>query len=181
MEAVRDTGKPTSGLPVIRQLDCFGKRHATSVYLFLETILACSGHTDPTNMLLLKHRTGIQPRFYRDVGGSVARGGATPRPFRLRRRLTSRPTTAHPVVCSHNSFDVAYRMTSGIWTTVGQCSVVLDLETGFEGCLCNAFTSALKNLDDPIPQFKATAKLGEAGQRPLPVSLKLLLLRLSER
>jgi hypothetical protein len=38
---------------------------------------------------------------------------------------------------------------------------VLDLETGFEGCLCNAFTRAFKDLDHPIPQFKATAKLGE--------------------
>jgi hypothetical protein len=41
---------------------------------------------------------------------------------------------------------------------------VLDLATEMEGCpiwsLSNAFTSAFKELD-PVPQFKATAKLGE--------------------
>ena len=89
-----------------------------------ETSSAVFEGTESTNMeawgLGGSTRNRAAPHDYRDVGGFAARGRAPRWPFRLRRRLTSRPMTAPippPMVWPHNSFDVAYRMTSGIWTT----------------------------------------------------------------
>jgi hypothetical protein len=45
--------------------------------------------------------------------------------FRLREKLTIRPARAPmppPMAWPNNNLDVAYRMTSGIWTTAGICA-----------------------------------------------------------
>jgi hypothetical protein len=75
-----------------------------------ETSSAVFEGTESTNMeawgLGGSTRNRAAPHGYRDVGGFAARGRAPRWPFRLRRRLTSRPMTAPippPMVCPHNS------------------------------------------------------------------------------
>ena len=63
------------------------------------------------------HRTG---RYYRDGGTVLGVAG-----FRLTEKLTIRPTMAPmppPMAWPNNNLEVAYRMTSGIWTTAGICA-----------------------------------------------------------
>src|SRR4030095_10320306 len=66
------------------------------------------------------HLMSPSPWSYRD-GGTVL--GVTG--FRLREKLTIRPTMAPmppPMAWPNNNLEVAYRMTSGIWTTAGICA-----------------------------------------------------------
>src|SRR5262249_46735639 len=66
--------------------------------------------------------TGAGPWSYRD-GGRLAVLGVEG--FRLREKLTIRPAMAPmpaPMAWPNNNLEVAYRMTSGIWTTAGICA-----------------------------------------------------------